>query len=699
MIVRNRLFLLLFSLGFINSIFAANVDITTDTPPNIISDSDTYNFTGDFNLETDASSNLLNTTTTDNNNEGTITLSKTISIIGDLGTITNNLKNLNVTSGTISLFSSAYVSALSISSGANLTTGTITLSSNITNDGTLTLGSSSNTVGNITNNGSLYSYGTITGDITNDNYIALYAGDIIGDVQNNSVLSLNKNGEVQGNISGLGSIFVNDNYNSNGTLTASNVYVSRNATLDLSGGDAYIYSTAILYGANAKIESDENLYINNLNVSANLDEYHDFGIDKDNTVVEITSSKTLTVNSITTPNDTALVNFASTSVADAITNGKIDVSMHYNSASSLSLTNNDARTYDAAGDAIYSEKVVFDELNSMNATQIKVAISTMNPRMEGITTGTINLSSQVLNTVKEYLELAKTNATNKFGQRIRSNDNLWGQVFFNKAQHNGDGDLAGFDNEGSGVVFGLENRNYESDFMNGIAISVAKGDVNSNNSISNASTSIDSLGAVLYGMQDFGSFYVHGSLGYFLNKNSSSRDIIIGSINRTATSNYDSNLLAANVGIGFPLNLYNISVIPKMALNYSSLNIDSYTETGASNLNLTVNPEKFNNISSEFGFDVLKKIYLKDGLLVPKFSAKYVLNSGDEFATTNSFFQGGGDSFKTVALVFDKNYVTLNGGLTYISDNRLSEFSLNYDLAKSSNYKEQRGSFKAQFKF
>ena len=84
-------------------------------------------------------------------------------------------------------------------------------------------------------------------------------------------------------------------------------------------------------------------------------------------------------------------------------------------------------------------------------------------------------------------------------------------------------------------------------------------------------------------------FYVNGTMGYTYNNFDMERNIVFGTINRTAKGNTSGNQLQAAAETGYDFQIGQAIVGPTVSLQYATINIDSFTESQAGALDLKVN--------------------------------------------------------------------------------------------------------------
>src|SRR5690606_12395999 len=107
--------------------------------------------------------------------------------------------------------------------------------------------------------------------------------------------------------------------------------------------------------------------------------------------------------------------------------------------------------------------------------------------------------------------------------------------------------------------------------------------------------SIDSDGWQIgaYGAYDPGQFYIRASVSYSDLNGKSTRNIAVGSaFGGTATADVDSSIWSVGGEVGYRLQMGSAVLTPYGGLDYVSVDMDGFTESGVSGANLTVNDSK-----------------------------------------------------------------------------------------------------------
>jgi len=194
--------------------------------------------------------------------------------------------------------------------------------------------------------------------------------------------------------------------------------------------------------------------------------------------------------------------------------------------------------------------------------------------------------------------------------------------------------------------------------------------------------------------------YLQGTASYSFNTNTGTRRILVGAVDRTASSAYDSGLFSIGVEAGWPTEDDGVTITPTAGLTFSTLSSDAYTETGAGNMNLTVTPDDVNTIEGKFGVKVTgKSVDADGGIGRPEVRVGVSHNFGDETADSTASFTAGGATFTTTGVKTDTTKVDIGLGYTYTTPEGDTEISVNADGRKSSSYVQFGGGLTVKWKF
>ncbi len=160
------------------------------------------------------------------------------------------------------------------------------------------------------------------------------------------------------------------------------------------------------------------------------------------------------------------------------------------------------------------------------------------------------------------------------------------------------------------------------------------------------------------------------------------RKVQFGALNRTATASPDGFEFNAMLELGVEVPVANTGWVlyPVISVIYSRLDIDSYTESGAGALNLTVDEQTVESFLTRAGVRVTTEHRAGDTMIIPQFQALYQNESEDQARTVTARFAGaGGGAFGFQTTDIGQDSVILGAGVTVIPDDTNS-FYINYDV-------------------
>jgi hypothetical protein len=257
------------------------------------------------------------------------------------------------------------------------------------------------------------------------------------------------------------------------------------------------------------------------------------------------------------------------------------------------------------------------------------------------------------------------------------------------------GTQAGYDADTSGVAVGFDGIT-DSGLVVGLSVSMATTDLNGKGT-QNVKNDISSYTASIYMDKATDKGYVEGSVTFGLNENDASRVINTAGLNRTYTSEYDTQQVSVRIGGGLPYEANNGSfVTPFASVTGTLIETDAYTETSNTAddaLRLRVAQDDVNSIKGSVGI----KAHKDTGNGIPMISLALNNEFGDGEIVSNNTYQGGGTKFKTQTAVEEVS-ATLGLGYTFTSGN--TDINVGYEAeANNDDYLGHYGTVKFSTKF
>jgi len=318
------------------------------------------------------------------------------------------------------------------------------------------------------------------------------------------------------------------------------------------------------------------------------------------------------------------------------------------------------RTLDAIDEAGATGDMlnIIDTLDALSDDEIGNALDSMSPVVDG---ANINLPETLLGQFKgiallrlqdSKIEDASQSAKNEKAKQIPAGENIlssdiWAQVYGDYAHQGPRGLSNGYNARLWGMVFGLDRLFMEGDLRLGLSPGFGWAHIRSKDDAGR--TRISSYQAQLYGQyqRKDSPFSLDAILAYGYNDYDSSRNVVVGSINRTANAKYYGQQFSTYLEAGYKIAKKILNIIPLLAIDYSHLYISGYTETGADSLNLAVNSQNYDSLKLGIGFRLNRAFESKAGIFTPELRFRYFYDCLNEKQQTLAAFAGGGTSFQT----------------------------------------------------
>ena len=394
----------------------------------------------------------------------------------------------------------------------------------------------------------------------------------------------------------------------------------------------------------------------------------------------------------------------STGYGSDVSDKSLNATVTYRTSSAMGFTGNTKTVYDSAKTAIAADTTVFQALAGMTTdTALKNAIATMHPATGGAASASASISGSSMSTASTRMAYTRQVGLGK-GMNAGSatlDESMWVQIFGADVDQDNVGGVSGYDADGQGLAIGIDGMSEDGTTRIGIAGSFANTDVSGKDSTTRTTTDIDTTQVMAYAnkVNDDGS-YLEGTASFAFNDNTGTRRILVGAVDRTASSAYDSTTFAVNVEAGWPQENDGTTITPTLGLAYSHLSADAYTETGAAGMNLNVTPSDYDTFEGKVGVKITgKSVDADGGIGRPEVRIGVSHNFGDDTADSTATFTAGGTSFKTTGVETDSTKVDLGLGYTYTTPEGDTDISVNIDGRKSSSYIQYGGGLTVKWKF
>ncbi|MFH0772145.1 MAG: autotransporter outer membrane beta-barrel domain-containing protein [Candidatus Omnitrophota bacterium] len=195
-------------------------------------------------------------------------------------------------------------------------------------------------------------------------------------------------------------------------------------------------------------------------------------------------------------------------------------------------------------------------------------------------------------------------------------------------------------------------------------------------------------------------FFVTAAGSFGWNKYNGKRNINIGStIKRTTNADYSGRQYGAYIGGGYDIKGYSSATLtPLVSLQYSHLNLDSYTETGADALNLSVKKQGYDTLQSGLGVRTEYPIEFKNFTLTSEVHGKWLYDFFGDEVTMTSTFTGGGASFEAKGYKPAQSSFDVGTKLLLAHKQDLS-LTAEYDVEVKEDFVGQHGAVTVRYNF
>jgi outer membrane autotransporter protein len=280
---------------------------------------------------------------------------------------------------------------------------------------------------------------------------------------------------------------------------------------------------------------------------------------------------------------------------------------------------------------------------------------------------------------------------NKFG--------VWMKPFVNFGDQDQRTGIAGYETDTYGIAMGGDVKVGDDRRTTlGLSISYADTDIDSKGA-GRAKTGIDSYQATLYADYTTNKWYVEGLVGFARNEIDTTRNITFSS--NTASADYGSNQFMINIGGGMPMEVAkNHFITPNASFQYTMVENETYTETGAGTLNLRVDQDEVHIALGIFGARYHTHTEMKSGTLTPEIRTALTYDfAGDEGQSTSTF-NGGGAAFSVQGADVVQLGYTAGLGLSYAPlANQGLTISANYDWNQKTDFVGHSANFSLRYEF
>jgi len=323
------------------------------------------------------------------------------------------------------------------------------------------------------------------------------------------------------------------------------------------------------------------------------------------------------------------------------------------------LLNSSAINTNAVLQGLAAEEVI--SMGTMNIEINGIQMTNLNAHVSGLHQGSMGMRYAAIPAKKLTANGLKT------GGAASASKNGMGLFMNVKAKH-GDKDTTtretGFDYNAYGLTGGMDFR-----LNNMIVMGVAAGYGVINADYKGSTGFMDMQG---YSLSVFGTlykqnqYYIDGIINLTRNNFDSNRVFVDpNSITQTAITDTNGDTLNIGLGIGYEHNDQNWTIGPFARLNYTRVQIDAFSESGAGPWGVQFDEQKITSFEGVVGMQVSKTISKPWGVLVPQLRVELVHQFENDSRVINSRFVGAVQNSITTNLLQptdepDRNYFNIS---------------------------------------
>jgi len=286
----------------------------------------------------------------------------------------------------------------------------------------------------------------------------------------------------------------------------------------------------------------------------------------------------------------------------------------------------------------------------------------------------------------------------KLSQVSPDENNLWAQTYGDYVYQDKRGLSNGYIANLWGTVIGIDRIFLQDNLRLGLAQGFGWSHIRSKDNYGR--TRFNSYQTGFYGEYDSRSIPLtfDAVLTYGYNDYESSRKISVGSINRTAQSDYSGQQFSSYFEGGYKITKNNFDIIPLIAVDYTYLHISGYTENGADSLNLSVDSQDYNALQLGVGCRLMRAFEYKNNILTPELHLRYFYSAVNDEQQTVASFAGGGTAFQTTGFRPAPSSVNFGGRFEFFNKKNITLLA-GFDTAFKSDYYEAGGSLTVKYSF
>lgn len=274
---------------------------------------------------------------------------------------------------------------------------------------------------------------------------------------------------------------------------------------------------------------------------------------------------------------------------------------------------------------------------------------------------------------------------------------VWVKLLASRLKQNEYKGIEGYKSDVWGISGGLDYTSPDNVIVYGLGFNYATTESLSR-SIAASKNDISSYSLMLYGTYNFDNpWYLDGIAYFTLHDYEQTRNAKVGAVTRAAKAEYSAWQVSARAETGFVYQYNKVLFQPIMALFYSHLDRDDFTDNGAGGLNLVNRTNDLNSLRLSVGPKISSVLGSEGASIIPELHAYFnyeLLNTKEQYVSN---FVIGGPTFVTPGVEPKRNsYIAGFGLAAYGFENVSCHLSLDYEFNETK-FSAWHGSMKFKY--
>lgn len=316
--------------------------------------------------------------------------------------------------------------------------------------------------------------------------------------------------------------------------------------------------------------------------------------------------------------------------------------------------------------------------NIQDAEKVEI-IKSILPQVDNSSNrNSFNIASSSVNVVTGRVDTLRNGIAS--GDTIPSK-RIWTEAFGNSASQKNTLTSNGYNLNSRGFAIGGDKEIADDEYFGG-SVSYANSNIKAKGVSKNTQATTYQIN--LYGTKNFDQFFLDGVAGFALNNYSSSRSI--SAINAKASADYSGQAYISKFRAGSVVNLKNhFILVPEFSVTAAHNKVDSYTESGAGNLDLHVKTSSANFLEGRLGFNLSRRYKSSDEVIIPQIKASYGYDFVGSRQSSTSNFVGQSTTFQSQGDKIVRGSLKIGTGIRIYSKENII-VNADYDLEIKNGY-------------